>query len=307
VSKENQKEIKTMADNLILACSDGADFESRWEYKEKLIQQGKAAVPTVLRLLDNDSVDVRAIAVEILGSIGDPSAVRALERVLENDPHTDVQGLAAGALAKLNSHRALGKMLRALDSDDWFKRMDTVRALARLGSPDAVPRLNAAAERLDAENRQGSAGVVRAAIIYIESGISGLERILNDSSSNPLLRHGAASLLDETSDIAAIPILLRCLHSDDEEERRDALQAMDNLTHELKPQGTDLAKEMVRELIWTLANNPSHRNRMSAAYLLKTLNDIEALPALERAAANDPHESTRRVAAEAVRKLRRRT
>ena len=273
---------------------------------DELVEAGKGVVPTLVGLLaDWDQWDdVRLAAVEALGRIGGRPATKALETALEKDPHTDVQGAAAQALGRLKSDRSITRLLRALDTADRGKRMDTIMALAHLRNPAASSKLTDLADQMDAIGDNGVAGTTRAAAVYINEGVSGLESIVDDKGQGMELRRGATVILREAHHLDALPILVRCLRDDEEEIRSAASQSLIGPIHALKPQGSAIGREIVSVLIEALSSDPSWVRRMSAARFLEVMADPAALPALEKATA-DPHSSVRRDAAEAITALRK--
>ncbi len=271
---------------------------------DELVEAGKGVVPTLVGLLaDWDQWDdVRLAAVEALGRIGGRPATKALESALENDPHTDVQGAAAQALGRLKSDRSLARLLRALDTADRDKQVATTMALAHLRNPAAVPRLEVLADQFDAVGENGVASTTRAAVVYINEGVSGLESIVDDKGRDIELRRGATVILREAHHLDALPILVRCIR--DEELRSDAYQSLIGPIHALKPQGTAIGREIVSVLIEALSSDPSWVRRMSAALFLEVMADPAALPALEKAT-GDPDKYVREISTEAIAALRK--
>ena len=302
----NETELNALIERLIESCADEEDMDVCGQCIDELVEAGKGVVPTLVSLLDDwdQWVDVRMAAVEALGRIGGRPATKALETALENDPHTDVQGAAAQALGRLKSDRSLARLLRALDTTDRGKRAATILALAQLRNPAAVPRLEELADQLDAVGDNGVAGATRAAVVYINEGISGLESIVDDKGQDIELRRGATVILREAHHLDALPILVRCLRDDDEKLRSNASQSLIGPIHALKPQGSAIGREIVSVLIEALSSDPSWVLRSGAAQFLEVMADPAALPALEKATA-DPHSSVRRDAAEAIAALRK--
>ena len=282
----NKAPLDALIDRLIESCADDEDIDACGQCVDELVQAGKVVVPVLVELLDDADqwADVRMAAVEALGRIGGSSAYSALERALENDPDTDVQGAAAQAMSRLKPNRSTARLLRALDTTDRGKRFATIMALARARHPTACARLNDLAAELDAVGDHGVAGVTRAAVVYIREGLRGLESIVDDMGQPIELRRGVAPVLDQDHTFDAIRLALRCLQDDDEGIRRDASQSLITLIHELKPQGSAIGREIVSVLIETLSSDPCKFNRRDAAALLGVMGDFAALPALEKAA-----------------------
>jgi HEAT repeat protein len=83
----------------------------------ELIAQGKAAMPVLTQAARSESADVRALAMEGLGTIADPASLSDVRRGLE-DPDGRVRSLAAVALNRLGAPDALDALLETLD--DWL-------------------------------------------------------------------------------------------------------------------------------------------------------------------------------------------
>ncbi len=302
----NKAQLAALIERLIESCGDEEDMDVCGQCIDELVEAGKPVVPTLVGLLEDwdEWVDVRLAAVEALGRIGGRPATKALETALENDPHTDVQGAAAQALSRLKSDRSIALLLKALDTTDRGKRMDTIMALAHLRNPAASSKLTDLADQMDAIGDNGVAGTTRAAAVYINEGVSGLESIVDDKGQGMELRRGATVILREAHHLDALPILVRCLRDDDEEIRSAASQSLIGPIHALKPQGSAIGREIVSVLIEALSSDPSWVLRSGAAQFLEVMADPAALPALEKATA-DPHSSVRRDAAEAIAALRK--
>ncbi len=298
-------DVRFVAKQMIEACQDEADTKVRWECQRRLVKIGKASVPVLISLLTHPLVDVRLLSVDALGKIGDLSAAPALERTLESDPNHDVQGVAAEALGRLRDNRNLAPLLRALNTGSTGKRMDAVRAVARLGSPQSVPNLMRVAAELDASGEDLLAAYVRLAAAYVEKGLHALQSVLVSSTSGSQDRVRAVSLLSLSNSMEAVEMVMAYLGDPDEGVRSSALSALGELVRDLRPQGTPLGKEISARLALTLTSDDSGRNRMIAAGMLGALADRGCLPVLEKAATADVHEPTRRWAADAVRAIRR--
>jgi HEAT repeat protein len=136
------------------------------------------ALPHVLRLLDDDRVEVVRRMLAVLERMKEQSALRKIETLLSR-PETDVKTEALGVLFRLRSPRALMLLLRMMADEDlqvslagiaaarlsshthvvralleivraprWFRRsfdldrkLEAVRSLAAIGRRDALPTL----------------------------------------------------------------------------------------------------------------------------------------------------------------------
>lgn len=106
----------------------------------ELISRGRAATPVLTQASRSDSADVRALALEGLAAIADPTTLDDLRRALE-DADGRVRSLAAVALNRLGAPDALDALLATLD--DWpdLKRSDMSKSAYELAAsgPRALP------------------------------------------------------------------------------------------------------------------------------------------------------------------------
>ncbi len=139
---------------------------------ELLVRFGKEAVPALLDALQNDeSVNQRIWAAQILGSIGDnsaipvlmqrlrdrdpnvriaslealgeiksPLAVHSIIHILLHDPVSNVRSQAAISLGRLSDEIALQPLLNALNDPEYWTRLRAVEALELLGTAH-IPHL----------------------------------------------------------------------------------------------------------------------------------------------------------------------
>ena len=130
---------------------------------EALVRRGPEAVPALLRALQNgDAPQVRALAAEGLGLIGDHTAVEPLWAALDDDDE-EVRSQAATALAYLDDPRALDALVRTLnDSLDLLhinlsRSAYTLIGLGPAALPAVLPLLNDA----DREKREKAGWIAR--------------------------------------------------------------------------------------------------------------------------------------------------
>ena len=106
---------------------------------------------TLIELLDSAGSDrrVRYRAADVLEVLEDPAAVPALIRALE-DEEPGVRSSAASALGRLRDPRSYEPLVDLLDDEAALVRVSTSSSLGGLGDARAVPHLNAA---LDDDDR----------------------------------------------------------------------------------------------------------------------------------------------------------
>ncbi|MFN3650534.1 MAG: HEAT repeat domain-containing protein [Armatimonadota bacterium] len=127
---------------------------------ELLTASGGAAVPGLCELLRTGSVRARWRAATVLGQIGDPAAVPALEEALD-DRHALVRERSAEALLALG---ATGVLARAAETGSVEVRRRAVLTLRRLSEPVAIRALARAIEDRDVVVRcQAAAGLAELA------------------------------------------------------------------------------------------------------------------------------------------------
>jgi len=83
----------------------------------RLVELGDAAIPPLTELLNHDNQFIRAIAAEVLGTLGKPVTIDLLARLLL-DPDANVRIVAARALGKIRHIRSAEKLSHALEDAD---------------------------------------------------------------------------------------------------------------------------------------------------------------------------------------------
>jgi hypothetical protein len=155
-----------------------------------LAAAGAASIPELTALLTNRAPDVRAAAIEALGTIGGPGAVTALQGV-RNDPDPYVRLRAAVGLAQAGDPDALSTVTTALNHPVADIRLtaaeafrdnptDLSRAAVRSALTDGNPLTRARAAALLGDSEEGTRALVD---------------LLN--SENPTVREGAARAVEE--------------------------------------------------------------------------------------------------------------
>jgi HEAT repeat protein len=105
-----------------------------------LLQMGRDAVPELRRIAGHEDPGVRAVAVTVLGLVGDSGdegvAVKAI-----GDPSPEVRAAAARALGRIGAMQADAALEAALDDPEHFVRAEAAEALGTIGDPSVIPRL----------------------------------------------------------------------------------------------------------------------------------------------------------------------
>lgn len=91
------------------------------------------AVPLILKVLDDESLQVRSMAVFALGLKPTEACYPILTKLLEADPDYGIRADAAGALGYLGDPRAVEPLMRAFYEDtDWLVRFSAAVSLGNL-------------------------------------------------------------------------------------------------------------------------------------------------------------------------------
>jgi HEAT repeat protein len=104
---------------------------------------GDAAVDPLLREVPKLPAIARVPAIDILGRLRSPKAVRLLEELL-NDPHDNARARAAHSLGVIGDPRAAAKLVLALKDAEWPVRAMAAKALGMLPGTTGVHELKAA-------------------------------------------------------------------------------------------------------------------------------------------------------------------
>ena len=224
-----------------------------------------AAVPYLIRRLNDESSQVRIKAAGALGNIGDPTAVPALIDALQ-DKAEDVRGAAASALGDIGApaKAAVPIMIKMLKNQNYLTRSAILSGLGGIGDPTATPAL------IDALDDY-SAHVRRTAIVQlgrirdpVETIVPALMKTLADSEAEVRLWGSLAlSVIGEP----AIPALIEGLNDETVVVRRGT-------THALIVMGA-AAQAAVLALRKALKDNDK-QVRLNAARALKEITPSEA-------------------------------
>lgn len=153
------------------------------------------AVPLIKKVLNDESLQIRSMAVFALGIKPTPDCYPILVRLLESDPDYGIRADAAGALGYLEDLRAFEPLSRAFYEDtDWLVRFSAAVSLGNLKDPRAHDILVAA---LDSEE--------------------------------VVLHQAAIAAIGEIKDLTAIDQILRFAQAEDWLVRQRLAEALGNL------------------------------------------------------------------------------
>ncbi|MFN3927673.1 MAG: HEAT repeat domain-containing protein [Pseudanabaenaceae cyanobacterium] len=100
------------------------------------------AVPLILKVIDDENLQIRSMAVFALGLKPTPACLPTLVRILETEQDYGIRADAAGALGYLGDRRAFEPLLRAFYEDvEWLVRFSAAVSLGNLGDPRAYDAL----------------------------------------------------------------------------------------------------------------------------------------------------------------------
>jgi HEAT repeat protein len=105
-----------------------------------LLDIGGAALPELRRLAGDETADLRAAAVELIGWLGDAADADLLVAAME-DSSAEVRARAAASLGRLAETEGAAALTRALGDRIYFVRLHAARALGQVGERDAVAQL----------------------------------------------------------------------------------------------------------------------------------------------------------------------
>ncbi len=168
---------------------DASEFEKAAECLSAI---GKPAIPALIELLKGDDVVLRRLAAQVLATIGDPSALRAMIAAT-NDEDDDVRQDVIMGLGGFGQE-ALPALLKLIVDDDGQNGWCAYTALREIGVP-AVEGLFAILGQEDDQKRKWVADTL--GFIQMDSKsqpiLDRLNAALNDD--NPYVRQGAADAL----------------------------------------------------------------------------------------------------------------
>lgn len=170
------------------------------------------AVPLIKKVLDDEVLPVRSMAVFALGVKKTEECYPILVKLLETDPDYGIRADAAGALGYLNDIRAFDALVRAFYEDtEWLVRFSAAVSLGNLGDIRAKQVLLAAL-------RSGETVLQQAAISALGEikAEDCVEDVLNFAQSDDwLIRQRLAECLgnfDTEKSVSALRYLAKDAH-----------------------------------------------------------------------------------------------
>jgi HEAT repeat protein len=266
---------------------------SRWDvvaehdaHPHEVAVVGARGVPDLAGFLRDGDPDIRAWVSEILGGIGDPSAVPHVVPLLQ-DPDPSVRATAVRALGTMKDPAVIPLLESALrDQADGIRRA-ALEALIELRGGEAVECLLRALADRNAELRNRA--VVRLGELKAAAAVPGLRALLT-TERDEQTRKEIPRALGRIADPSAAPDLLAALADDGSSLVRSTAKSA---LQEFRGQ------EVVSGLIAALGDERA-RVRGDAADLLGELGDPGAVPALVELLDADPEAAIRERALRAL-------
>jgi len=281
----------------------------------------REGVPVLVEALGHQSKEIRRIAAQALGEIGDPVAKAPLLRALEDPENWNQIALSgiAEALAVFGEPRAFETLSKLAVHEDWLVRRAAIEALPPTGGERALPILLDLL-RHEHKSTRGGAAIALGKLKHTRA-VPHLVEALSDPEG--FVRSWAAWALGEIGDPAAFETLSKLAVHGDSRIRRAAIRGLpatgreralpillDLLRHENKKTRVDAAVALgkledpraVPQLLEALSDRDKSV-RSWAAWALGEIGDPEALPALRAYAAAEDRWDIRQAGKEAIEKI----
>ncbi|GEM_PF-331069 len=254
---------------------------------EALADLGPRALPRLLRALEEESLEVRAVAALALGLLRSAEAAPALGEALQGSGSKDPAAPAyAAALGWLSDPRAIPLLRRALEEEDRDLVVAAAEALGALGAVEAVPDLVRAMiavpapwlqDRICQALRDLGPPAVPAILEALPGTETALEQAEGERRRRRSVRRCLIRSLGAIGDPRAVPALAGILTEDPHpEDREEAARALGDFPDE----------QTLSTLLRSLRADPAGTVRAAAARALGRQGNPEAVPALVEALAD---------------------
>jgi aminopeptidase N len=239
----------------------------------------------------------RADAAQALGRLGGPAAVKALREALFAEKFWGVQGEIARALGQIRTPEAQEVLFRAHDKLEHPKaRRFVIAALGDLKSAQAKDRLRSRARREESYFAE-----IQSVKSLAQTGDLSLLSFVTDGlkaeSWNDVLRSGALEAVAALRPPEAVAILKRhAAYGNAHTTRMTAIRGLAHLGE---------GREDVRKFLIGLLSDPFLLVQIAAVRAISQVGDERAVPALKKLTEGDRDGRLKRLAEEAVNKLRK--
>ena len=250
---------------LIQALSSN-DLRERIRAVSQLLDQGKASVVPLIELLGNQEPTVRASAAEVLGALGDGSALDSLIRALD-DTDDRVRLSATRALGRIKHARSAQALARLLEDQDNKVAAAAANGLENLSELAVDPVFGLL-------NHESPDVRVRATDVLGRLRHRGAcDRLIRGLADHvPWVRIVSAQALGEIGEIRAAPALIEALKDRDPVVRAMAAEALGKLR--------DFAATMP---LLSLLSDENELVRINVLHALGRIGNPAAIPFLEPA------------------------
>ena len=136
-----KRERSEKAVNPLIACLEDGEDEVRWEAADALVEIGRPAMESLLRMVDRGSGLAKSEAIGVLGRLGDSQAIGPIIENLRDDDKR-VRWAASKALAEMGEP-AVAYLIDAIDDPNLSIRKRALEALVEIGGPAIGPLVGA--------------------------------------------------------------------------------------------------------------------------------------------------------------------
>ncbi len=180
---------------------------------------------TVIEATRSEYPEVRVSAIKALTQLDTPETQSALIAALQNDSERDVRVVAAQGLGELGNESALEPLLYALNDEDVYVRENAARALANFSGDNVVEAL---ADLLNSSSKPVVIAATEAlGQIGNTNAVIPISELLNNEK--PQVREVAAIALGKIKDPLAVTPLINSLKDPEEKVRWYAADSLGSI------------------------------------------------------------------------------
>jgi HEAT repeat protein len=176
-----------------------ADLATRRAALNRLVTQGRAAVPAVTPLLRAPNPEVRRAALAFFAQTRTPEAFDAIISCI-SDNDVAVRATAVTALSQLGDRRAVRTLLASIDDTDQVIRMRAVSGLALLRAVEGVSAARNLLVRTDISAEERQAAILALGHLKASDAIPELVETARDLTESARTRAAAVLAIGEAAD-----------------------------------------------------------------------------------------------------------
>jgi HEAT repeat protein len=227
-------------EELVEVAGETRSDDERQTAKNDLKSARRAGIHSVAQLLEalvdpRQTPQTRLVACSLLVWLGEPDAIAAFARALEEAEDDGVVWEVAKGLISLRGQSSAPTVVRVLDQGNPSKRAAAAYVLGWLGVREAVPALVATATNTTLEAHVRGHAIEALGVMGARETLPQLLELLSDRS--PEVRYWAAYSVGEFGDPTSIPALEHMAANDSDhlgppvnrslrQEAREALEAI---------------------------------------------------------------------------------